>query len=247
MLTRLYSQVTCLSTVPDPDAIVGDLVAHLNDMTRNMKATSEAYREGRILSFIGNWDEDKRRARKLCFNILSKLGYLVERLTADDRHFVKLAMKRMSAAWIDLNEIMKVKSKRFVSDNGEEESDEFGCWQTRLAQAILSLEDRADYSAPDTYLVLLCYKQIKTLLADAILDIQIQQKNETNVKPKPFPFDKLMYISDEDVCLDCAKCMQMIDSFRRDATTIIHSSYANAKLKDDSLSCPPAPPSCMQI
>lgn len=225
MMTKLYSQVSKISVTGSLSHIVPDLHLMLNRMTYNLQTTARAYRESRIKFFIGDWKDDKLRARKLFFNTMSRLGYVCELTDAVEKEVLYGAVEDMSAAWGELNRTMEEKSARPRSANGVHtclyfRSQHPASWRQRMAQAILSLNDRGDTAEPDSHLILLCYKRIRSVMLKAIEEIE----RKTSVTRKFSP-EKILCVSHEDIPISCPTCTTMTDSLRQGTCEIASDDF----------------------
>lgn len=228
MLTKLYSQVAVINLSEHPHHVVPDLMVLLGRMTDNIAATSDAYRQGRIQCFIGDWRDDKIRARKLFFNIMSRLGYISELLGDHERKLLYACIEDMTDVWTELDAIITKKCGDDASSGDCAacryfRSDHPTQWQKVMANIILDLsEDAGRLTAPDVYLLVVCYRRIKTILTRAVEDIE----RKTGAKRKFAP-DKILCISNEDIPISCPKCTVMTDALRKGTSDVIHREYAH--------------------
>lgn len=214
MMTKLYSQVSMINLSGDIHAVVPDLLILLRRMNLNLNTTAEAYREDRIKFFIGDWKDDKLRARKLFFNLMSRLGYLSELVGKVERQLLFKAIEEMGHAWTSLDRIMEEKCRESEFKPGcggcqYFRSESQTAWQQIMANILISLDKMADYDDPATYLILLCYKRIKTQLLREIAAIETKQGVSQKFSP-----DKILCVSDEDLPITCPNCMLMTESRR---------------------------------
>lgn len=219
MMTKLYSQVSMINISGNIHAVVPDLLILLRRLNANLRRTSEAYEQTRIKFFIGDWRDDKLRARKLFFNLMSRLGYLCELVGRVERDLLFMAIEDMGREWGNLDHIMedKCREREFRGKRGPTcryfRSSSVDSWQQSMANILLSLDTIAEYDDPDTYLILLCYKRIKTQLLREIA--AIESKTGTVGKFSP---DKILCVSEEDLPITCPSCMLMTECRRNSET-----------------------------
>lgn len=228
MMTKLYSQVSVISMSGSVQNVVPDLLILLRRLTHGLKATADAYENERIRFFIGDWKDDKLRARKLFFNMMSRLGYLSELLGAVDKNLLYKSIEEMTAQWAALDRIMEEKCDKgkcqsschlcryFRSDSPEN-------WQMIMAKIILELDATAEYPDADTYLILLCYDRIGKAFTKAIDTLQRRSS-----VVRRFSSSRILCVSGEELPINCLKCGQMARSFRQGNTDVIHRDYASA-------------------
>lgn len=227
MLTKLYSQVAVINLSEHAHHVVPDLMVLLGRMTDNITATSDAYSQGRIQYFIGDWKDDKVRARKLFFNIMSRLGYISELLGDRERKLLYSCIEDMTEVWAELDQI--VSEKRGHGDSPDNcttcqyfRSDHPTQWQKVMANIVLNLADEADsLKNPDTYLLIVCYKRIKTVLTRTIKEVE----RKSNTKGRFSP-EKILFVSNEEIPISCPKCTIMTDALRNGTSDVIHQEYA---------------------
>ena len=212
MMTRLYREVSNISMTGSLVHLIPNLHFMLKRLTFNLDATAQAYRESRIKFFIGDWQDDKLRFRKLFFNIMSRLGYICEFTGAMEKQALYEAIEDMTSAWTELNRIMEERAGP-RSANGTNTSMYFRShhpvsWRQDMAKAIMSLNG-AYASDQDTHLIVLCYKRIRDIMLKTIDDIE----GKTGVAWK-FPKEKILCVSDEEVPIACPTCTTMADSLR---------------------------------
>ena len=234
MMTRLYSQVSRISLVDDPHFAVPDLTVMLHRLTQNLKTTSAALLMGRIKFFIGDWRDDKLRARKLFFNLMSRLGYIAQLLGHGERDRLYRAVEDISSAWAELDTIMEKKSAEkhghcHIDTCIFFRSEHPAIWQQSMANSILLLHADADYSEPETYLILLCYKRIRTALLRTI-DV-IERKH---CVAKKFSPERILCVSNEDFPISCPTCSLMTESLREGTNEVVHKGCDRAGEKKKS-------------
>lgn len=231
MMTRLYSQVSMVSLSGGVQNVVPDLLILLRRLTHSLKTTADAYESERIRFFIGDWKSDKLRARKLFFNLMSRLGYISELLGAVEKNLLFKSIEEMTVQWSALDRIMEDKCdlgkcrescrlcRYFRSDSPEN-------WQMVMAKIILDLDASAEYPDADTYLILLCYDRIGKTFARAIDTLQRRKTVARRFSPS-----RILCVSGEDVAVNCAKCGQTSNSLRRGRTDVIHRDYDTVRLE----------------
>lgn len=232
MMTRLYSQVSTINISAGVQNVVPDLLILLRRLTHGLKVTADAYENERIRFFIGDWKSDKLRARKLFFNLMSRLGYMSELLGAVDKNLLYKSIEEMTAQWSALDRIMQDKCDVNNCNSGcylcrYFRSDSEDNWQNVMAKIILDLDANAEYPDADTYLILLCYERIGKSFTKAIETLQ-----RRNTVARRFSPSRILCVSNEEFPMTCPKCGRMTETFRRGATDVIHREYAQSSGTD---------------
>jgi hypothetical protein len=191
------------------NSIVPELLELLDRMRVNLRVTAEAYSRPNINFFGGDWKEDKLRARRIFFNIMSHLDYLSGMVGYEERGELYKAAEAMTAEWIALDTAMDEKAKE---KKGHTVCKYFRnrhpvSWKQSMADTILTLDEDAKYAGEDDFLVLLCFEKIKLLLLSAIEKSRWRKKI-----PGKFNADRILVISQEDVPFNCTTCLEMTDS-----------------------------------
>lgn len=226
MMTKLYSQVSTINISGNLHNVVPDLLILLRRLTFNLKTTADAYEESRIKFFIGDWKQDKLRARKLFFNLMSRLGYMSELLGGVEKRLLFRAIEEMTVEWSNLDGIMEGKCReRRCSVNCDTcrcfRSDSAQNWHGVMARTILELDAKADYGAV-SHLLLVCYDRIRKSLLAAIEAEERKAGAATRFSP-----DKILCVSNEEVPIACPTCAGMTDSLRSGGTEVIRKSYGD--------------------
>lgn len=230
MMTKLYSQVSTINLSGSLHNLVPDLLILLRRMSLNLRATAEAYRQNRIRFFIGDWKDDKKRARKLFYNLMSRLGYMAELFGAAEKGLLYKAIEEMTEEWTVLDQIMEEKCNESLERDMSSShtryfrSDSPNNWQQVMAKTILALGDDEELEDPDTYLILLCYNRIRLSLLKVVEELQ--KKNST---PKKLSREKVLCVSREDISISCPKCTLMTECIREGeagTTDVIRRGYA---------------------
>lgn len=224
MMMRLYSQVSTISPGDNPHVVVPDLLVLLRRLSRNMRATIEAYGESRIKFFIGDWRDDRLRARRVLFNILSRLGHVSERLGTVERRMLLDGVERMNREWNDLNMVMEKRCQERACHQKCDtcrffRSDSPNSWQRVMATTLLSLNDSVVYDDPSAILILLCYKRVKTQLLK-----EIERVKADTGRIGDFVGARIECMSDEELPLTCPTCSHMAEEDRR--TTVVRKKDA---------------------
>lgn len=239
MMTKLYSQVSTINISGNVHNVVPDLLILLRRLTFNLKTTADAYQESRIKFFIGDWKQDKLRARKLFFNLMSRLGYMSELLGAVEKKLLFKAIEEMTAEWTSLDQIMenKCRERRCAADCDTcryFRSDSPNGWHGIMAKNILDLDSRADYGSV-THLLLVCYDRVRRSLLQAIEEVE----RKTGATGKFAP-EKILSVSNEEVPISCPTCSVMTDTIRKGNTEIIRRNY-DPSYASDRAQTKPAP------
>ncbi len=243
MMTSLYSEIFSITLAGDLHNVVPNLLARMRRLQRNLKATAEAYGQGGeegAKLFPGDWHEDKLRARRVFFNIMSHLGYITRMVRHADRELLYEAVEGLTADWIALDRVMDEKSKKrncgcsfckyFRNSTSE-------TWKQAMANVILTLDEDADYSGTE-HLILICFERTRRLLLGAIDVIERRQGTPGRFKP-----NRILAVSEEDVVFSCPTCLELTDSL---GTQVVDdeypdSSYAENILRMKGAFCPMRP------
>lgn len=181
----------------------------LNRFLTELHHTSDAYENGRVGLFMGDWKEDRLRADKIFTNLLNNLRKVgVARTVRGNRAEFGNFAKTLPDEWDRLYSILEKKCRLEYSKNAGDTSNYFHSssptnWQRTMASIILSLDNRVTYADPDTYLILLCYSRIKAQFLRQIETMQVKYGDQ-----EKFNKDKILCVSDVDVCLSCPTCMR---------------------------------------
>lgn len=223
MMARLYTRVSAINISGNVHDVVPDLLILLRRLTFNLKTTADAYQEARIRFFIGDWKQDKLRARKLFFSLMSRLGYMSETLGTVEKKLLYASIEEMTRQWVDLDEIMEDKCRRrrcsvdcdtcryFRDENPTD-------WRTAMAKTILDLDARENCQ-PGTYLILLCYGRIKDALVKGIEEL----RGRTGASEKFSP-DRILCASQDEVPIACPTCATAADAQRPGLTGVVRKS-----------------------
>lgn len=234
MMTRLYSQVSTVNLTGTMHHVVPDLLVLLRRLGANLRTTAKAYQEKRIRFFIGDWRDDKLRARKLFFNVMSRLGYISELLAPIERKIIYQAVEKLTEEWLRLDEIMESRAAERKTCTGSCDtcryfrSEHPGNWRQIMANIILAL-DAENEREDDTYLILLCYKRVKMHLVKAI-----EESERRNSVVEKFNPDRILVVSNEDLSITCPTCTLMTDSLRKGTSEVIHRNYRGSVSADKS-------------
>lgn len=230
MMTRLYSQVSRVDLTDNPHAAVPDLLIMLRRLNGNLNCTSEAYRESRIKFFIGDWQDDKKRARKLFFNLMARLGYICESLGEVERRLLRETIDRMGREWNELDRVMENKCKESECQRRcgtcrhfrDENPD---TWRRIMADTLVSLDDAAECRDPSTILILLCYKRMKAKLLQEVSLMKSRFGKATG-----FLADRIHCISDDELPITCPSCALMTKEGRN--SDVIRREYDPVHAKE---------------
>lgn len=211
MMTKLFSQVSQINLSGNLHDMVPDLLVLLRRMSHDLHITAEAYNQSRIKFFIGDWKDDKLRARKLFFNLMSRLGYISELLGAVEKALLYRAIEEMSREWSELDRIMEQKAGEKATRTGVKgetcryfKSENPDSWRQVMAQAIMELDEDAGPQEDDTYLLLLCYRRVKVALLRVIETMEVRKGVKTRFSP-----DKILVVHTEDFPISCPNCALM--------------------------------------
>ncbi len=249
MMTKLYSEVALINLSGKLHNLVPDLLILLKRLNRDLKVTNKAYRDTRIRFFIGNWREDKLRARKLFFNLMSRLGYMSRMIDSVEKHLIFHAIDEMTHSWTALDNLLEAQlatqtngQPRNTRDFRRNSPDH---WCEAMAETILDLDATIPQQEAGTYLILLCYDHVKTAVLHAIQTLERKRGLTTHFSP-----NRILCISHEDLHITCPTCALMTDSLRQHGDESIpktyhpnphlHHEYHETQLIDPPKSIPPS-------
>ena len=223
MMDRLYHQVALVDLSGNLHTVVPDLLVLIRRLNRNLHCTAEAYREERIKNFIGDWKNDKVRARKLFFNLMSRLGYLSELVGKVERRLLYQDIEVMGREWAELDKIMEKNcSSGGLGKNctlcGQFQSVEAEHWRHIMVNLLLYLNATASYPDDKTYLILLCYKQLRNKVLN-----QLAQMRELKDATRDVLATRILCITDEDQQPFCSACAHLT------ANTRVHERLPSLK------------------
>lgn len=204
MLTKLYSQVATINLSGSLHNVTPDLLILLRRMRHNLRVTAEAYEQGRIRFFIGDWSDDKLRARKLFFNIMSSLGYISELLERVERNMLFTAIEGVTAEWTSLDRLMDTMAEERKCQAGDVCGAFCHCgsdaWRQAMADSLAAIHDTTDYNSVDC-LILLCHNRAKRQLVFAVEDALREAGSADR-----FNRDRILSVSRESMPAVCQKC-----------------------------------------
>ncbi len=215
-MTKLYSHVSKIQSQADLARQLRGLLFLLYYFTYEVVATCEAYEESRIKFFVGDWKQDRNRARRLFLNLQVRLAYIGDQVDPASRSEILELSEKLGAAWDHMREILDMRSgPTTVQDSCSRcryfRSTNTACWQQIMAKAVLSMGGLEDCRDRDSYLMLMCYNRVKAQLVREI--DKLERKYNVNDK---FPADKILCISDDDTATGCPNCMTMVDSMNKE-------------------------------
>lgn len=212
-VTKCYSEMSMLIMSGHSYNLVDDMLDLLRYLTPNFREIAKAYRDSRILYFLGDWKNDKLQCRKMLHSIMSRLGYICELTSAAERRRIYLAIKDMAAAWTDVEKVLGGDSRTRSFPHDRYTNKHFRCenpstWRQAMAKSILLLDATNVYNNPDTCLILFCYKRIRNAFVQEIERMERKQFCRTTFDP-----EKLQCVHNDDIPIACANCTQMTDCF----------------------------------
>lgn len=215
MLNNLYKRVATINLSGSQHAVVPDLLVIMRRLNGNLQCTVDAYRNSRIGLFIGDWEEDKLRARKLFFNLMTRLGYLNDLISGFEKRLIYSSIEAMGRNWFALDKLLlrKTTDKQASINNAitrHFRNADFENWRALMANMILYLHSISDYPDKDTYLILVCYEELRNQLLNEIGRIEIKNRIGCN-----FPRERVVSASPEETALNCGACS--LACCRRDA------------------------------
>lgn len=226
MITKCYSQMSITNMTGNTDTMIPDMLALINQLTTNFEATAKAYERRRILYFPGDWKNDRVRAKKLLYSVMSRLGYMGELVCQSDRKELFGAVERLALAWSDLTRVCDSATARDLQEATKLpcvsyfKSENPDSWRQAMAQILLSLEAEADKARPGTGLILLCYRRVRAAILRAVEDIG--RKNNVQALLSP---DKVLCLYNDDQPVTCPGCTRMTSATTRITRRSIRQSY----------------------
>lgn len=230
MMARLFSQVSQINLSGNLHNLMPDLLVLLRRMSTNLHATADCYRADRIGFLVGSWKEDKLRARKLFFDLMSRLGYISELLGAVEKALLFRAIEEMSKEWAELDRLMEAKLRtRLTASSPPSESarqlrpDSLDDWREMLVASAADLQARSE-EEPDLCLVLLCSEQARK----ALIDVVSSATPDNAIIP-----DVIIAIHHQDAPVTCPRCALLAESLQKtDEPEYRRSASTSRKYRD---------------
>ncbi|MCC8107816.1 MAG: hypothetical protein LIQ30_01960 [Planctomycetes bacterium] len=230
MMARLFSQVSQINLSGNLHNLMPDLLVLLRRMSTNLHATAESYRSDRIGFLVGSWKEDKLRARKLFFDLMSRLGYISELLGAVEKALLYRAIEEMSKEWAELDRLMEAKLRtRLVASSPPSESarqlrpDSLDGWRSMLVATAADLQTRSA-EEPDLCLVLLCSEKARR----ALIDVIKAAAPDNDVLP-----DIIIAIHHQDASVSCPRCALLTEALQNsEPSEYRRSGSTSRKIRD---------------
>ncbi len=206
MLSKLSEQIATINLTGSLHNVTPDLLILLRRMQRNLRVTSEAYAASRIRYFIGDWNDDKLRARKMFFNIMSSLGYISELLERVERNMLFAAIEGVTAEWTSLCSLVAAKAAERKCQAGSLCSAYCNCnaevWRRAMAESLVPIHDTTDYSKVDC-LLLLCHSHAKRQII-----AEVEKNLNEDGGAEPFSSDRILAVSKDKSLTVCRKCAE---------------------------------------
>ncbi len=238
MMTHLYSQIFAINLSGDLADAARRILPLLARMRENLRAAGEAY-ASRIRFFVGDWNDDKIRARRQFFNIMSRLGSVSSMVGHDDRDRLYGEIEGLTEEWIALDRTMDAQAKGAKCDSVCRyfRNRNPSTWRQTMANIILTLDEEAEYGEGQ-HLVLLCYDKMRRLLLSTI-DATERKRG----RPGRFRADRIIAVSDGNVPFSCPTCLEMadIDGSGEVDEKYPEEVYARTILRMEGASCPMRP------
>ncbi len=215
-MTRLYSRISKIQSQMDLASQLKDVMTMLAYFRHDLKCTSAAYAESRIKFFVGDWKQDRLRAKKLFANLQARIAYFGDCVDQKAKARLLDLNEKLGEEWARLGDTLDSRcGSTLVQDSSNTcryfRSTTPNSWQQVMARTLISLGGMEDCSGGDSYLLLLCYTRIKTQLLREIE--QVEKKYNLDNK---FPAGKILCVSDSDTNINCPRCMTMVECVGRE-------------------------------
>lgn len=179
----------------------------------DLSTTSDAYENGKVKLFMGDWKEDKGKADLIFADLLYNLRVLRARAHKSVKPGMDEMENGLGREWGRLCGILDRRCRLNYHKGSKTTVNYFHSsnpanWQRTMAMIILSIDDLLPVERTDTSLILLCYSRIRAQFVRQIEQIQMK----TNIKDK-FDSGRILCVSDVDVCISCPICMNYAGRF----------------------------------
>lgn len=190
------------------------LAAMLHRFRKDLASTVDAYENGKVGTFVGDWKLDRVKASRIFSLLMIKLAKIYGRVFIPYRDQVREEMEELKNEWDRLFSMLDAMAGR-GSVPGDSpcryfHSQDANTWRQTMAHIILSLNDSTAYQAPDTYLLLLCYTRVKLQLVRQIENIQHREHRTTRFRP-----ERIICVSDDEIHMTCPICMRFSEQILR--------------------------------
>lgn len=237
MISNCYSQFSKINIASSRKDIVPDMLALVEKLTLNFRMAKQAYSQTSATFFYGDWKKDQARANALLYEIMSRLGYVGELVSQDERKKIYEIIKNAADAWAELNQSMDEKMRRRApaSANGIAmyylRNENAGSWQRAMANSILWLDANSQCDGSGKRLLLVCYKRVRNGLLHAIEDL------ERSCKPaRRFAPEKIVHIYEENMPVICPNCTHMTSYHKNGTRKAIRGSFFKARHEENTRS-----------
>jgi hypothetical protein len=212
MLAQLHNSIAAVDPSGNPRAATPELLLLLRRMRQNLRVTADAYEEERIGFFIGDWRDDKQRARKLFFNTMSGLGHVSERLERAERNMLIAAIEGVTAEWSALDRLRCAETGGRRCQAGDVCGSFCDCgagvWRRAMADSLVAIHDTTDYGSVDC-LIILCHGRAKRRLVNAVQHAIRDSGSTETIDP-----DRIAAVSEARMPPTCRKCSDTAILFR---------------------------------
>lgn len=174
----------------------------------DLAATLDAYNNGDMQFFSGDWKTIRPKARQIFTLFMKRLDKLHYFFWGPYQVRLREYMDRFEKNWAALCELLDGKCCSQCRDrnttryfnSGDQES-----WQRTMANIIADLHEKTE-SEEGKYLLLICSERIKTRLLKQIEQLQVKRGDLAG-----FNADCILCISRQDADVTCPRCMRFSD------------------------------------
>lgn len=227
LIARCFSEISMVNMAGERSRMAPDTASLVRGLAGNFDAARRAHADPSVHFFPGDWRNDKSRARRLLYDVMSAIGYMAELVGQADRETMYGAVRVLVDAWTELEKLLDEKIALRRRQGGPNKcgsiyfrNENADTWKSAMANAILELHGDSVYSSPEDVLLLVCYRRVRGALLQGI---EAMERKTWAVKR--FPQDKIVCAFDDDLPITCPTCTRMTDTVRKSTRKTIRTGY----------------------
>lgn len=176
----------------------------------DLVCTLDAYDNGRMRFFSGDWKTNRLKAQRVFALFLGRLNRLHYFFWGTYQIQLKEFIRRLEKTWTALYALLDERCAALYNDGSNEKtryfhSSDIESWQKTMANIIADLHANTE-SADDEYLLLICCAKVKTRLLN-----QIEQMREKRGEASTFNSDCILCVSHGEAGAACPLCLRFSD------------------------------------